>query len=291
MAKKEVSSKTPPSSGKPRRTAADTGGEAQEAYRLPGLPGYALIPGDPNRIRLMVSQWDPGAKEYEFSRRYAGAIGRYKDVPISAFSTGIGAPSTEWVLNGLAANKVHTFIRVGTTGTLQKNIKTGDLIINDAAVRMDGTSNLYVRPEYPAAASYEVTLALIQAAENLGFRYHLGVGYTAGSFFTGQCRTLYNGYRPAALDAEFSDMQQARVLNFEMEAAAVFTLARLLGARSGMCAAVVAHRITGEWDSGGEGEKKACLAAAEAVRIISGWDLKKKKAKKAYYFPGLENLK
>lgn len=76
----------------------------------------------------------------------------------------------------------------GTTGAIQEGIRIGDIIINDSNVRLDGTSHLYVRDEYPAAASYEVVLALVQACENLGLRYHVGTGCTCASFYTGQCR-------------------------------------------------------------------------------------------------------
>lgn len=85
-------------------------------------------------------------------------------------------------------------------------------------------------------------------AKNLGLRYHVGTGCTCASFYTGQCRTSYGGYRPSHLDADFADLRQAGVLNFEMEGATVTTLSRIFGKRAGMCASVVAQRITGEWD-------------------------------------------
>jgi len=83
---------------------------------------------------------------------------------------------------------VHTFIRVGSTGAIQKDIECGDLMIS-AAVRLDCTSNCYIMPEYPAVASYEVLLALIEAAESLGIsNYHVGITATAADFYAGQNR-------------------------------------------------------------------------------------------------------
>lgn len=265
---------------------AERGGHANE-YDLDGLPRYALLPGDPGRVSLMASQWSAGAIEHGLRRGYRGAIGEYRGAPISAFSTGIGGASAEGVLTRLAGAGVDTFIRVGTTGTIQDHIAVGDLVINDASVRMDGTSQLYVRPEFPAAASFEVTLALVQAAETLGVRYHVGTGYTSGSFFTGQCRTAFGGFRPSRLDSEFADMRQAGVTNFEMEGATVLTLGRLFGLRTGMCAAVVAHRITGEWDAAAEGEAAACLVGAEAVRLLTEWDRAREESGARHFHPGL----
>ncbi len=266
--------------------SAEQGGHADE-YNLNGLPRYALLPGDPARVSLMTSQWSEGSEEHTLRRGYRGAIGNYRGAAISAFSTGIGGPSAEGVLTRLAGAGVDTLIRVGTTGTIQEHIAVGDLIINDASVRMDGTSQLYVRSEFPAVASFEVTSALVEAAENLGVPYHVGTGYTSGSFYTGQCRTGFGGYRPARLDAEFEDMRQAGVTNFEMEGATVLTLARLFGLRAGMCASVIAHRLTGEWDTESKGEANACLVAAEAVRLLTSWDEARSAAGRRFFSPGL----
>jgi uridine phosphorylase len=270
-------------------SAAELGG-GDARYDVENLGGYTLLPGDPERVTLMARQWDEGAKEYTFKRLYRAATGTYKGAAIAAFSTGIGGPSAEGVITNLCSEGVHTFIRVGTTGAIQEHIQIGDIIINDASVRLDGTSNLYVRPEYPSAASFEVTLALVQACENLGYRYHVGTGCTTGSFFAGQCRVSYGGYKPSRLEEEFADLRAAGVLNFEMEGSALFTLLRLFGKRAGLCASVIAHRLTGEWDAEGIGEPRACLAGAEAIRILHEWDRQKQAQGKPYFYPGLWEL-
>lgn len=73
-----------------------------------------------------------------------------KRVPISALSSGIGPACMAIIVNEASRVGVHTFIRVGSTGAIQKGIDCGDLIISIAAVRHDCTSNCYVMPEYPA---------------------------------------------------------------------------------------------------------------------------------------------
>ncbi|MPM55040.1 hypothetical protein SDC9_101825 [bioreactor metagenome] len=85
----------------------------------------------------------------------------------------------------------------------------------------------------------------------------------------------------------FEDLRAAKVLNFEMEGATITTMARIFGKRAGMCATVVAHRITGEWNEDPEAEQRACLVGAEALRILTGWDMAKNAAGKKYYFPTL----
>ncbi|MBR5640861.1 MAG: nucleoside phosphorylase [Firmicutes bacterium] len=250
-------------------------------------PQYVLLPGDPNRVVSMAAQWDADAEIWTLARQQKCAAGTYKGAAIGALSTGIGGPSAEVVLEEILDKGADTFIRVGTTGTIREDVAVGDIIINDAHIRLDGTSNLYVPEAFPAANSYEVTMALVQACENLGLRYHVGTGCTCGSFFTGQCRPAYNGLYPSHLDKMLADLKAAGVLNFEMEGAALSTLCRLYGKRFGMCAVVVAQRCTGEWNEDPEAEKAACLAGAEAVRILTEWDKAKQKAGKRYYFPGL----
>ena len=266
---------------------AELGGMATEGYLVPDMGDYVLMPGDPQRVTLMASQWDEGStKEYDLKRGYRAATGTYHGTRICCMSTGMGGPNLELPLTCMAAGGIKTFIRVGTTGAIQEGINIGDIIINDCSVRLDGTSQLYVREEYPSAASFEVTMALVEACENLGYTYHVGVGCTTSSFFAGQSRVSYGGYKLSRAEEDMKDLQSAGVLNYDMEGSALFTMARIFGVRAGMCASVIAQRLTGEFYDDG-GEKRACLAGAEAIRILTDWDQKKKAAGKKYFFPGL----
>ena len=257
-------------------------------YHIACKPGdvarYVLLPGDPERVPKISSLWDE-AKEIAFHREYRTHTGKYKGVPISVTSTGIGGPSTAIAVEELAAIGADTFIRVGSTGAIQPGMEIGDLIIARAAVRLEGTSKQYVRVEYPAVADLEVTMALIEAAESLGVRYHLGITASTDSFYLGQGRPGLNGYFPSFARNILDDLRQARVTNFEMEAATLFTLANIYGLRAGCVCAVFANRITNEF--GKAGEREAALVASEAVKILNEWDEEKEKAGKKVWFPGL----
>jgi len=264
---------------------AEIGGERFLPFEKDQFPKYLLIPGDPGRISTMANLWE-NAQEFNLVRGFRAAIGSYHGIEIGAVCSGIGGPSMEHVLTESAALGVHTYIRVGTTGAIQEGIQNGDLIIDEASVRLDGTSHLYVQDEYPASASYEVTLALVEAAERLGVTYHVGIGCTTASFFAGQGRASFGGYKRSNADAMFMDMQRANVLNFEMEGAALLTLARLFRVRAGMVATVIAQRITGAWGDNG-GIERACRVASEAIHILAEWDQKKAQFGKRFFFPGL----
>ncbi|MEM3783481.1 MAG: nucleoside phosphorylase [Candidatus Bathyarchaeia archaeon] len=245
------------------------------------LAEYLLVPGDPDRIPKIAKFWD-SAKEISRHREFRSATGKYKGVPISALSSGIGPACMAIVVNEASAIGVHTFIRVGSTGAIQKNIKCGDLVISSAAVRLDGASSCYVMPEYPAAANYEVLLALIEAAETLGIsNYHVGVTATTSDFYAGQNRPV-----KTQTSNVLSALQKAEVLNFEMETATLYTLASLYGLRAGAICAVYANRCTNEFKPG-ESEENAIKIANEAVKILHEWNEKKKTKNKKWLYPSL----
>lgn len=243
-------------------------------YHLHIKPGdisrYVLIPGDPGRVSRIASYWDKWWKVAEH-REYITYSGYYKGVFISSTSSGIGAPATAIAIEELARTGADTFIRVGTTGALHKWINVGDLVISTGAVRLEGTSKQYVIPEYPAVASYDIVLALIFAAETLGVKYHVGLTASTDSFYVGQERPGFREYMPPFQKGLIDFLRRINVLNFEMEASLIFTLANIYGLRAGAICAVVANRETEEFvvDAGVD---DAIKVANEAVKILYDWD-------------------
>jgi uridine phosphorylase len=231
---------------------------------------YVLLPGDPDRIGIMAAQWTD-ARLFDLPRGFRAATGGYRGQRLGAIATGIGGPSLEVVLHQAAELGADTFIRVGTSGAIHEWIENGDLVIDEASVRFDGTSDLYVPPGYPAAASWDVIASLVDACRSMGYRHHVGIGATMASFYAGQARPAFGGYERSDRERLIPDLRAARVLNLEMEAATLFTLGRVLGLRTGAIVSIVASRITGDWDDAG-GVERACRAAAEAVSILAGRD-------------------
>jgi uridine phosphorylase len=237
------------------------------------VPGYVLLPGAPERTMVIAKNWDD-VKEVASYREYKTVTGAYDGMRLGATSTGIGGPSSEICIHELRTLGVHTCIRVGTTGCLVPEFDLNDLIIPVACVRKDGTSVAYIEPEFPAFADTRVVMALMQACEKLGFRYGLGLSYTAGSFYIGQGRPLDDdgsGYWPSFAEKIIPDLQQARVTNIEMETAAQYVVGYLHGMRMGAVLSVIANRVLDRWGDDG-GEEKACLAACEAMKILEKRD-------------------
>ena len=231
------------------------------------LSKYLLVPGDPKRVEKIANYWDE-AKEITHHREFRSFTGKYKNVKLSAISSGIGPSSMAIVVNEAANIGVENFIRVGSTGAIQENIECGDLIISTAAVRLDGTSQDYIRLEYPAVANYEVLQALIEAAEDLGVNYHVGITATTTDFYAGQARPAFQGYKEETTEELIPSLRKANVLNFEMECATLFILSSIFKLRAGAICAVYANRYTKMFKPGA-GEKECIKVANEAVKILS----------------------
>lgn len=234
------------------------------------LPRYAIIPGDPDRIDLIAAQWDE-AEILPLPRGYRAAVGTYRGVRLMACSSGVGGGSFEGAFTDMVKLGVDTFVRVGTTGALREEITVNSLIVNDASVRLDGTTNFYVRPEFPAAASYEVTFALVDAARKKGATCHLGTGATTGSFTVGQGRPGCKNFVSLEGERLLEEVTRAGVLNFEMESAVLFTLSRIYGLRAGAVHSVITNRVSGGWGDEG-GIATACNVAADALVQLALWD-------------------
>ena len=196
----------------------------------------ALLPGDPGRVEAIAAHFD-NPRFFCQSREYTAWLGELAGSPVMAISTGMGGPSTAIAVEELFKTGVRTFIRVGTCGGMALEVKGGDVVVANAAIRMDGTSKEYVPIEFPAVASLDATNALVAAAKSLGATWHAGVVQCKDSFY-GQHDP---GRMPSGgeLMSKWDAWLKAGCLASEMESATLFIVAQILGARAGCVLSVV----------------------------------------------------
>ena len=243
-----------------------------------------LLPGDPERIPKITGVWD-SAEVVAEHREYRTATGEHEGTPISTTSTGIGSPSAAIAVEELARVGADTFLRVGSCGAIQPGMAVGDLVITSGAVRQEGTSEEYVREDYPAAADDRVVAALVAAAERLDYDYHVGVTASTDSFYAGQGRPGFEGFEAAGSDELVENLREANVLNIEMEASTICTLANLYGLRAGAVCTVYANRVTGEFRT--EGETRAAETASLATALLARMEERVREAGADRWYPGL----
>jgi len=266
---------------------SETPGDGEQYHielREGDIDGPVLLPGDPERVDVIGDLWDDTERLADH-REYRTLAGKYAGESVAVTSTGIGSPSAAIAVEELARVGVETFLRVGSCGAIRREIDVGDLVITTGAVRQEGTSGEYVREEYPASAHGEVVTALVTAAERLGHEYHLGVTCSTDSFYAGQSRPGVDGFRASGADDRLEELREAGVLNFEMEASAILTLAGLYGLRAGAVCTVYANRVTGAFRT--EGQRKAAETASLAAAILSRMDRIKREAGADRWHAGL----
>ncbi len=253
--------------------AEDPAPDDDQQYHLGVSPGdvadSVLLPGDPGRLATITETWDD-AETVASHREYRSATGTVDGEPISVTSTGIGSPSAAIAVEELARVGADTLVRVGSCGAIQPEIDVGDLVISTGAVRQEGTSDEYVREDYPAVADHAVVAALVAAAEDLGYDYHVGLTASTDSFYAGQAREGFEGFRASGSEDRLAELRAAGVCNVEMEASAILTLAGIYGLRAGAVCTVFADRTTGEFATVGEG--RAARTATRAVAILAEMD-------------------
>jgi uridine phosphorylase len=234
------------------------------------VPPHVFLCGDPARLDRISKGWEE-LREVVQVREFRVLAGRFEGLPLAAASTGVGAPSTAILLEELVKVGAHTFLRVGNSGGLAPDLALGDLVVTTGAVRDDGTTRSYVAPEYPAVAHHELVGALLAAARRRGVRCRAGITWSLDAFYVrnavlqpdGSVASMSaGGYWGPAHAARIEAMRAAGVLNCEMEAGAILTLAGLFGVRAG-CLCVVSDRTP--WPGPAELDLDRNMEAAIAV--------------------------
>jgi len=199
---------------------------------------YVFLPGDPGRCEMIAAHFDEPQKVASH-REYETWSGFLEGEKVSVMSTGIGGPSAAIGLEELVAVGADTFVRVGTSGSMQVHIKPGDIAIVSGAIRDEGTSLHYLPMEFPAIADLDITQALKDAAVGLGKNVHVGVSQSKDSF--------YGQHAPDRMPVarQLHDRWAAWIgggaICSEMEAAALYIVASVLRVRAGGLMMVMGH--------------------------------------------------
>jgi uridine phosphorylase len=208
---------------------------------------YVLLPGDPYRVESLAKVFDPNAKHLASSREHISYLANFHGHKVLVCSTGLGAPSTGIAVEELANIGLKYFLRVGTCGAIQADIKLGDVVISTGAVRLEGTSKDYAPIEYPAVASLEFTNSLVKAAQENGIPHHVGITASTDTFWPAQERyDNHSGYILRRFHNSMTEWRALGVKNFEMEAAALFVMCSTFNLHAACICGVIAVRAESE---------------------------------------------
>lgn len=190
------------------------------------ISDYVLVCGDPERALKIAEKLDD-YEEIGFNREYRTIKGHYRGVEVTIASHGVGVSGAAVAFEELIKGGAKTIIRVGTCGSLDLDIRDGDLVIATAAVREDGLTDQLVPVGYPAVADQGVIRSLEVAM----------LGVKDINYKTGMVLTLSVFY-PGVLEVPHKLYSEANVTAVEMECSALFVIASLRGVRAGAILAV-----------------------------------------------------
>ncbi|WP_448519186.1 nucleoside phosphorylase [Rhodoflexus sp.] len=240
-----------------------------------------IVVGDPERVPKISRYFD--RIDFQTKKReFVTHTGYIANKRLTVISSGIGTDNVEILLTELDAlvninldtrelkptNTVLNIIRIGTSGSLQADIPTGSRLVSTAAVGLDNLMSFYALPQ--SAKELEFCSAL-QRATRLPFVPYCvsadaglvglftagseqGITLTAPGFYAPQGRQLRAPQKLTGfLDACVSfRMEHERLTNFEMETAAYYAFARLLGHRAVSLNGILANRALQRFDENPE---------------------------------------
>ena len=246
--------------------------ELPKQYHIACAPGdvgrYCILPGDPGRVPAIAALFDD-ARPVAQNREYTTWTGTLLGETVSVCSTGIGGPSAAIAMEELHKCGADTFLRTGTCGGIDLDVKSGDIVVATGAVRFEHTSLEYAPLEFPAVADFGVTGCLVRATQNLGLPLHTGVVQCKDSF--------YGQHSPDAspvsyeLKAKWESWKRLGVKASEMESAALFVVAAALGCRCGSCFHVVWNQereAAGLDQTMSEDTTASVRVAVEALKLL-----------------------
>jgi len=146
-------------------------------------------------------------------------------------------------------------IRVGTCGALQADIEIGDMVVATGAAKEEGTSKRYESATYPAVPDYDTLTALVDTAEANDESVHVGPIVSDDAFYN-------------ETDEYVDSWETAGLLAIEMEAAAVFSLARRRGIDAGAICTVDGNLVAGTQKGADSEEELPAKAEDNVARAI-----------------------
>ena len=199
-----------------------------------------LLPGDPLRAKYIAETFLEDVVLYNEVRNMFGYTGTYKGKRISVQGTGMGVPSISiYVTELMSEYDVQKLIRVGTCGSIHKDVKVRDVILAQSA-STDSKMNeiIFNGVNYAPTADFDLLLKAYNAGKEKGLNLKVGNVFTEDVF--------YNEY------AEHEKWAQYGILALEMESSALYTLAAKFGRQALSILTVSDHLLTGEVTSAEE---------------------------------------
>ncbi|GAO30922.1 nucleoside phosphorylase [Geofilum rubicundum] len=239
-----------------------------------------ILVGDPGRVDMVAGFFEQILHEGA-NREFVWKTGLFKGTAFTVVSTGIGTDNIDIVLNELDAlvnidfetrvprqeHKTLKIVRIGTSGSLQKDLPTDSWLLSEKAIGFDGLLNFYEGRKEVCDADFESAFvastgwlssltapyvinadaSLLQALN--GDQVHKGVTISAPGFYGPQGRVVRLPIAMPDINEKITAFSWAdrRVTNYEMECSAIYGLSALLGHQAATVCVIIANRLAGTY--------------------------------------------
>lgn len=244
------------------------------------LAKKVILVGDPGRVDTVAGFFD-GVDYQGANREFAWKTGRFCGKEITVLSSGIGTDNIDIVLNELDALVNVDFdtrmpksshfaleiVRIGTSGSLQKDLPVDSWLLSQKAIGFDGLLNFYNgrdkvcdlpfesefvkytdwKPELPAPYTVNADNELLERLNS--DKVTTGVTISAPGFYGPQGRIIRLPLAMPGINDRISEFRfnNLRITNYEMECSAIYGLSALLGHKAATVCAIIANRMAGEY--------------------------------------------
>ncbi len=256
-------------------------GSAFHLHLKPGeVADTIILVGDPARVKLVASFFDSIEVEKE-NREFVSITGKRNGKRVTVVSTGIGTDNIDIVLNELDAlvnidfstrtvKKNLTslnFVRIGTSGSLQKDLPVDSWVLSEKAIGFDGLLNFYAGRDRVSDLEFENAFTsfvgwnsqltapyVVNAGAKLVDRLDSegitkGVNISSPGFYGPQGRVLRLNLVDPELNDKITDFrfENYRITNYEMECSAIYGLSALMGHQAATVCVIIANRLAGTY--------------------------------------------
>ncbi|MGA1976519.1 MAG: nucleoside phosphorylase [Bacteroidales bacterium] len=250
-------------------------------HLLPGdISDKIIIVGDPGRVD-MLSELLTDIRVRKENREFRTVTGTFQDSEITIISSGIGTDNIDILVNELDAvanidlktGKAReepvslTFIRIGTSGSLRKDVPAGSFVMTETAIGFDGLLHFYEGYDWMLdTALSDILVEYLEWPDTLSYPYAVnasnelleifrsdkfisGITVSAPGFYAPQGRKLRLNTFDSEINRKLSEFsfRGRTICNYEMESSALYGLSSLLGHKALTFCVIIGNRESGEF--------------------------------------------
>ena len=221
---------------------------------------YAIVPGPKDRLDVLMKKIENPVRNFSFME-YTMFTGTFEGIKVTAINGGRFSTDTSITTEVMCNAQIPNIIRIGTCGSLDENIKIGDLFVVDEIIRGDGVTPYYVDKDFKTAADKKLADTLYDVAKAMGLAVHRGVCWTTDALLR-ETREIVEAKRK----------EGARAV--DMVSSTLLTIAQTYNIKAGSILAVSDNVITGEMGFMNPlyymAESNLIKIALEAVKKLEG---------------------